>query len=783
MPRPSRRMRATRNVEDSAKVMPLGLAGAIRNPARAVLLFAAFAVAASLVMAGAIFSDATQAAFDTTYERQNGADISLWIGGTSCPAASSQAAHLPSAYSAEVRCSIPGATRLVLDQNSLRVSAQIRDEPERYWRLIPRSGETSSVALGEPGEPGIIIEERLARETGLKVGDSTRIRLGERQAELKIIGTASDPSKGPYPLFRPATVYVSSRTAEVLGVRPRPDRLLVKSSAPVNAASKQRVIDDAKASGFTVYEGVTTSEFRQLLGSLSTVIDKFVAGVAMLATIGAALLVAMLQQASVVEESREIAVLKAMGFTPANITMQMVIRALVIAMAGVTFGVLVGLATYRAISTWAADLVDGLSAGGFQMEWITRTGILVLAIAAVFSAYPALTAARVRTASALRKAPVLRNRRFTPPAPIMSRPIASIGVGFLTRRPTRAALAVLAVAATISVILGTTGAQAFSSNLSSEFSGDHFDLWVSGSGISDAGIRELMRTVPSVEAAAPRYSTPQVRDGAGHTYWFESFELSQDLHRPTVFEGRPVEGTGEIVMGPNAMSRLGAKVGDTVHLEIGGIPADLKVVGIIRGLRGLGDVGEIAVETLLGLGIQPRLSAYMVRVTPGADPEEVARSISTISGGSAEARSSRRDTASISGPLTIAMGASSLVVTGTGLLALVLIMLLTLREFAKEMTIMKTLGASTTTLLSGFALYGASLGLAAGLLALPLSRLLTNVVFGSIMTSLGISGSEIVGRAPHLLIISMTVIAGALLGAGMSIRLAISKPGLSLRED
>lgn len=763
--------------------MPLGLSGAIRNPARALLLLAAFSVAATLVMAGAIFSSSTKAAFDSTYERQNGADMSLWVGGNSCASAQAQATHLPPAYSAEVRCSIPGGTRLALKTTSIRISLQVMEDSPRFWQLIPRSGNSEVEALSVPGEPSVILEDRLASESGIQTGDLAKIELGNRALEARVIGTVSDPSKGPYPLFRPATIYASPATASALGSTPRPDRLLVKSSTPIGPGNKQRVIDDVKASGFVVYEGLTTSEYRELRGSLSTVIERFVAGVAMLATIGAALLVAMLQQASVVEESREIAILKAIGHTPANIALQMLIRSLAVALAGVLAGTLVGLATFQAVASWAADLVDGIAETRFDIAWVTGMATTVLAISAVFSIYPALAAARIRTAPALRKAPVLRTRRLTPPAPIMSRPIASIGVGFLTRRPARAIMAVLAVAATLSVILGATGAKSFSENLSSDFSGDNFDLTASGSGISYEGVQELMRSVPNVAASAPRYGVPQVRDQTGKSYWFEAFEISQDLHRPAVFEGRPIARTGEILLGPGALQRLGARLGDTVHLEIGGVPASVEVVGVVRGLRGMGDVGEISVETLLGLGIAPRLNSFMVRVDPGTDPETVAHAIFALSNGNVEARSSGVDTNAITRPLTLAMTASSVVVMATGILALVLIMLLTLREFAKEMTIVKTIGGSTTTLLAGFGLYGGLLGLLAGLVALPLSRVLTGLVFGSILKSLGVTGAEIVGRAPQGPIVSATVLAGCAIGALMSLRLALKRPASTLRED
>ncbi|RIK09634.1 MAG: hypothetical protein DCC49_05590 [Acidobacteria bacterium] len=764
-------------------MMPLGLSGAIRNPGRALLLFAAFSVAATLVMAGSIFSSSTKAAFDSTYERQNGADMSLWVGGSSCASAQAQAAHLPPSYSAEVRCAIPGGTRLALKSSSIRISLQVMEESPKFWQLIPRSGSTEIRALAVPGEPAVILEDRLASEAGIRIGDMARVDLGNRALEARVIGTVSDPSKGPYPLFRPATLYASPATAAALGVAPRPERLLVKSTTPIGAGNKQRVIDDVEASGFVVYEGLTTPEYREFRASLSTVIERFVAGVAMLATIGAALLVAMLQQASVVEESREIAILKAIGHTPVNIAAQMLIRSLAVALAGVIFGALVGLATHKAIATWAAELVDGISEPRFDIAWVTGMATTVLMIAALFSIYPSLAAARIRTAAALRKAPVLRTRRLTPPAPIMSRPVASIGAGFLTRRPARAIMAILAVAATLSVILGATGAKSFSENLSSNFSGDNFDLTASGSGISYEGIQELMRSVPSVAAAAPRYGVPQVRDQAGKSYWFEAFEISQDLHRPAIFEGRPIARTGEILLGPGALQRIGARLGDTVHLEIGGVPASVEIVGVIRGLRGMGDVGEISVETLLGLGIAPRLNSFMVRVDPESDPDSVAHSIFTLSNGNVEARGSGVDTNAITRPLTLAMTASSIVVMATGILALVLIMLLTLREFAKEMTIVKTIGGSTTTLLAGFALYGGLLGLLAGLAAIPLSRVLTGLVFGSILKSLGVTGAEMVGQAPQNLIITITVLTGCAIGAVMSLRLALKRPASALRED
>lgn len=762
--------------------MPLGVLGAARNPMRAILLLSAFSVAAILVMAGSIYSSSTRGAFDATYERQHGADIAIWIGGTSCPAAQAQTTLLPSTYTTEIRCAVPGGTRLARENNSIRVSVQILDNLPRLWQLIPRSGETRRETLDASDEPVAIIEDRLAKEAGIRNGEFVRINLGSRALQVRVTGTVSDPSKGPYPLFRPGNIYVSSKTASALGQMPRPDRLFLKTSLPLDTEARQRIIDDVKAAGFVVYESLTTTEFRQMQNGLSAVIEKFVTGVAILATIGAALLVAMLQQAAVVEESREIAILKAMGHTPINIASQILTRSLVIAAAGIVTGSIVGLASYRVIATWAAGLVDAIPETRFEISWLTGTALLVTTMATLFTLYPALTAARLATATTMRNVP-----SRTGYAPnfglLLARPVLSVGAGFLTRRPTRAVLAILAVAATLAVILGATGARFFASNLSAEFSGEHFELWVSGTGVSHEGIYDLIRTVPGVIAASPRYSVPQVRDESGQTYWFEAFEIHQDLHRPPLFEGHAIERSDQVVLGPRALERMGAKVGDTVRLEIGGIPVSLQVAGVIRGLRGLGDVGEISVETLTGLGIRPQLNTLMVRTESGSDPDQVARSIFTQSNGTIEARNANIDTAAITEPLTLAMGSSSIVLMVTGVLALVLIMLLTLREFAKELTIMKTMGASVPTLMTGFALYGGLLGLLAAISAIPLSRFLTNVVFGSIMRSLGISASDILGHAPHGGVISMTVVTAAVIGALMSLRTALAKPGPALHQD
>ncbi|MGH7682798.1 MAG: ABC transporter permease [Vulcanimicrobiaceae bacterium] len=244
--------------------------------------------------------------------------------------------------------------------------------------------------------------KRLFPEGGNPVGES--LRVGDER--FVIAGVYAAPSSGIIPVqlvadvSLPYTTYVREyvRNSPVFG-----GRFLVGDPARITeteAATVRALV--ALKKGNVVYQ---TFDRRTFTASIDAIFDAmtFVVGaIGAVALVVAGIGILNIMLVSVAERTHEIGIRKALGATRAQILAQFFIEALVLAAAGCTIGLVIGIGIGLAVNGFFLVRLSGIVA---PIPWLQSAAVAVAfaaLVALVFGTYPAYRAARLDPIEALR---------------------------------------------------------------------------------------------------------------------------------------------------------------------------------------------------------------------------------------------------------------------------------------------------------------------------------------------------------------------------------------------
>jgi putative ABC transport system permease protein len=261
---------------------------------------------------------------------------------------------------------------------------------------------------GDPGE-GVVLERSFARTLGLAAGDRLRLSGPGGGQEVEVVGTAILPSQSRYPRANPGVAWVARSTMERL----QPDvgtwrwNEALRLSDPASARAVADSVLAGAAPG-TVFaqtwqeqrdDALKDAQPLQLLLSMYTLI--------LLAVVFA--VVGILVGARVLEQHREIGLLKAVGLTPGQVTAVFVIESAVLGLVAVVLGYAAGAALApRLAGAMAETMIDPPTSAADPAHLLVAGLPVVLVL--VLSTW---AAARRRTRTSVLNA--LQSRQALPP--------------------------------------------------------------------------------------------------------------------------------------------------------------------------------------------------------------------------------------------------------------------------------------------------------------------------------------------------------------------------------
>ena len=362
----------------------LAVQNAERQPRRTAATASALMIGLALVSALTIFSSSAKASITEVIDRVIGADFLI----------SSQERRPFAEDVAVAAAATPGvasiaAVKLLPAEVEGTGTLLVAADPRSLGRMI--SLDFTSGSLADVDVAGVAIDAQTATDTGLSVGDTVQARVPGADLEYVVRGVYE-----PAGAFTGYVVDVTSITGA--GVDVGDSFVYVRAAEGSDPAVVQQALIDALADVPTV-EVQSQADFK---AQITSSVDQVLLVMVMLLSL--AILIAILGIVntlvlSVVERTREIGMLRAVGALRRQIRWMVVLEALVIAV----FGAIVGLV----LGVWfAVALQRTLVDQGIEVLDIPWTGLLLFLVLAgivgvLAALWPAYRAGRLNVLQAI----------------------------------------------------------------------------------------------------------------------------------------------------------------------------------------------------------------------------------------------------------------------------------------------------------------------------------------------------------------------------------------------
>jgi len=488
-----------------------------------------------------------------------------------------------------------------------------------------------------------------------------------------------------------------------------------------------------------------TEAFAQLLGVITV-----------LALLSAVVLVANTMSTLVAEQTREIAVMRAIGARRRQVALAYLRTTLLLGALGACVGVVLGvmlanlLARYFASAFWAVD-------AGFGVDPIVVLGSAVIGVLAPpLAALPAIHrglrldlrealeggGTTVRGEGAADR--LLRRADFLPR-------VTQIGLRSVGRRKRRSFATALIVALAVANLLAVLAVASSVTDATRSAWGDHLeDVQVSSGRLFDEEARNVISSTPGVAEAEPVLKNTVELDGREAFVW----GLEQEpLFRYRLTEGRWFSVGEEraalqvAVIERNIAQQAGVEVGDRVVLETADGPAGFRIVGVAKNQQEDGTALYVPLTTARRLLGQPDgASAYWIRAR-SPEPAVVDGTTSLVEDrlaaigydvSSEVTYVAERDEVAANRSLTTTIGVLGFVIVAMSMVALANAITTTVLERTREIGILRSIGARARDVRRIFMTEGFVLALAGWLLGIPLGYALMRLLVWLVWEVVGV---------------------------------------------
>jgi putative ABC transport system permease protein len=704
----------------------------------AVILVTLFAAATVLTLALSTFRVA-QGAYERLFERTKGAHLWLYLDPEQVSAEEAErvVGNLPGVVG------ITGVMRglssdLFLGEERLR-GELLREWPdERYT-----AGRPLLVAgcAPQPGEMDVIVMDRNeAVDYEVAVGHTVELLTPDGKRPLTVVGLHVSTEICPYPHCSPIRHYLSPDLMEELappalfpeignlavGLRlqdPAGVETVVKAveeALPVDHWLDWRVIRDGSDGAI---------ENQRIILLTFGVVAVLAAGFLIASTIGEA----------VRARTRQIGLLKAVGFTRGQLALIYLLEylglALVAGVAGLAAGGVAGSLILRPLTALFGETRVHIPLG---ITLISPLGTLLTA--ALFTLWPVRRAARLEAVAAIRTG-AERPRRRMVSLPRASLPVA-VGLNDALSRPVRSTLTALALAmavftATAGLIISAT----FQAILTDPALGalPDGDLFLDRTmHLPDAEVRRLIDALPDVTAYYVQVWGGWQFPGESDSYWAMFREGDLTAFRFPVVEGRMLNGTEEVVVAYNLAKERGLALGDRLTITLSDELFTFRIVGVYRESNNQGRMVILPFEARRRVQPDAAPYRYVLRLRPGADAQALAVELTAAS----------RDQLDVTAPVdfqtpawTVSarqmLVALTLVLVGIAVVGVFNTLWMGVQERKCELALLKAVGVTPRQLALSVLAGAAAVGLIGYAVGVPLGILGTQLLIDTVARSIG----------------------------------------------
>ncbi|AEE47658.1 ABC transporter permease [Cellulomonas fimi] len=362
----------------------------VRNPRRTANTAGALMIGMALVGAVSVIAVSAQQSVAGVVEAQTDADVVVRSANQVIPAgAVDDVTGLPEVGTADAVAFVPLPVAVGDDEPAVQYVIGVDDGTlGRSIEVEVVDGDLDGLADGQA-----VVQEAAAESNGWKVGDTMTITGADGPQRLTVAAVFTTNVLG-------SPVVVDQDVLDGLVPRDQQqvDTILVSAAAGVGTAELQDAVADVVAP-YVVVSVLTRDEF---VSSLADQVNQML--VILYALLGLSVVIAVLGivntlALSVIERTREIGLLRAVGLGRLQLAGTVTVESVLTAVFGTVLGLLVGVALASTMPTVFAD--DGLSS--LVVPWGSLAGMLVLAVVVgvLAAVWPGVRAARLKVLDAV----------------------------------------------------------------------------------------------------------------------------------------------------------------------------------------------------------------------------------------------------------------------------------------------------------------------------------------------------------------------------------------------
>jgi putative ABC transport system permease protein len=628
--------------------------------------------------------------------------------------------------------------------------------------------------LQGPGE--IVLDPDIAQFMRLRPGDHLAVQGSNGPVDLLVVGLAVHlaawHTEGDG-VTHPPTGYVLPET--LAGIAPDRSTWGSVLGVRIGDASKSAAFATAAVNALPPGSNVIVTDWHDVRRDLTadSNIDVLLLRVfSAFALVAAALVIANSISGRVLAQFREIGLLKAVGFTPRGILTFFLGEHLAIGLAGGVVGMLIGALMAPLFENNLSALLTTTPVSSFAPLPLLFILLLVEGAVTLATLVPAIRAARVSVVQAITVGFVRTDRRRSllarAGAKLKLQPPVVLGLKDAFARPIRSWMTVAALVLTVVTLTFSLGLEATMADLLHHPAkwGAPYDITVTPDGQTAQQTEQAIAGVSAIDSYVGRLAI-DVRAG-GNASQITAFALEGNTqpYAASVPEGHLFAAPGEAIAGQALLDDLGIGVGDTMHLTVGGVPLNLKVVGRYVDTEYDGHIVLFGLDTYraqVDPSAQP--DEFLARFAPGAAGRDAINALNQASGGQVQVEAvdlgAGDDVMRIRAVLVV-LNVVLLVIGAVNLLSTTL---LGIRERFRDLGILKTVGLAPGQVVTSVLTGVGALTMLAIVVGIPLGMVVTRALFDVLGNQIGIGSG--VGTMPGwigLTAVVPTVLALGLLG-------------------
>jgi len=331
------------------------------------------------------------------------------------------------------------------------------------------------------------------------------------------------------------------------------------------------------------------------------------------------------QLMSVMERTREIGTLRALGWSNRRVLWMILMESITVSFLGGLVGTVLGFVLLSSISK--STVFFGVTSASLNPEILFQAFIVVLVLGLVGGLYPAWRAGRMLPVEAL------RYEAGSSGARVHRLPVGSMAVQSLWQRSGRTLLTMSVIGITVGSIVALESVLRSFTSQFSDMLGSTAEIMIRQSNISDTElsviderIGEKLSAMREVKAVSGIFFTAVMLPEAQSFFILWGYAPSEfGIQRFRIVEGENLNNNHQIILGRFMANSMHQAVGDTIELS----GSRFKVVGIYESKMSWEEVGGvITLRDVQSFSGRPRkVMMYAVKLADPSQSEEIITSI------------------------------------------------------------------------------------------------------------------------------------------------------------